>query len=516
MCPTIRPSIVLLLALACSLLASPEAAGNSSAASMPSGAPPDKEDGPAWFAAGREAARARGAGSEDARNLVLFVGDGMGPTTVTAARILAGQRGGGHGEEAVLAFERFPHSALAKTYNTDAQTPDSAGTMTAMLAGIKTRKGVLGLGPEVRRGRCAPGEPVPWPSLLARAHAVGLSTGIVTTTRVTHATPAAAYAHTQERDWEADGQLGNAARRAGCRDIAVQLVDALARGWPQVVLGGGAAMFRPAAAGGMREDGRALLDEWAGSGADVRRVDARAELLALPVDGAPVVGLFGDDHLAFEDERQAKAPDQPSLAEMTKVAIERLAARGRPFVLVVEGGRIDHAHHQGRAALALGETVALADAVAVADRLTSADDTLIIVTADHSHTLTFAGYSVRGNPILGLASDSRGPRRDLDGNAYTTLGYANGPGARIPLGSLDAADTRALDFRQPARVALEDETHGGEDVAVYARGPGAVAVRGVFEQHVLFHVMAESLPPLRAARPPSPAGDDAAATPRAR
>ncbi len=504
---SIRGHAALLLVVICGCATATSAVTPVPSVALPSGAPALGETGSAWFHAGRAAARARGAGAEDARNLILFIGDGMGPTTVTAARILAGQRAGGPGEDAVLAFERFPHTALVKTHNADAQTPDSAGTMTAMLSGTKTRIGVVGLGPEARRARCDPGVTPPWPSLLARAHVAGYSTGIVTTTRITHATPAAGFAHTPERNWEADSQMSARARSAGCLDIAVQLFDALVQGWPQVVFGGGAAMFRPRAQGGLRDDGRDLLEEWVSSTPHGHRVAGAGELRALPAGDAPVVGLFADDHLAFEDERTAQAPDQPSLAEMTRVAIERLAARGKPYVLVIEGGRIDHAHHQGRAALALGDTLALGEAVDIADRLTSVRETLVVVTADHSHTLTFAGYSARGNPILGIAADRRGLRRDLDGNPYTTLGYANGPGARTATASLEAVDVRHPRFRQPARVPLEDETHGGEDVAVYARGPGASAIRGVFEQHVQFHLMSEALPPLRGGQPPSDAAE---------
>ncbi|WP_276607859.1 alkaline phosphatase, partial [Vogesella mureinivorans] len=102
-------------------------------------------------------------------------------------------------------------------------------------------------------------------------------------------------------------------------------------------------------------------------------------------------------------------------------------------MLVVEGGRIDHAHHANNAYRALTDTIALSEAVAAARAATSLDDTLIVVTADHSHVLSFAGYSHRGNPILGKVTDRTGSddlalKRDMTGRVFTTLGYINGPG----------------------------------------------------------------------------------------
>src|SRR5688572_247258 len=113
---------------------------------------PHGESASWWYRAGAARAAANGAMAGKARNVIVFLGDGMSLTTVAAARILEGQRGGSSGEENSLAFERFPHTALSKTYNTDYQTPDSAGTMTAIATGAKTRLGVIGIGQSVARG----------------------------------------------------------------------------------------------------------------------------------------------------------------------------------------------------------------------------------------------------------------------------------------------------------------------------------------------------------------------------
>ena len=160
-----------------------------------------------------------------AKNIILFVGDGMGVSTVTAARILDGQQKGMSGEENSLSFGRFPFVGLSKTYNVDAQTPDSAGTMTAIISGVKTDIGALGVDEDVVRGDCESVDGNQVFTALELAEIAGLSTGIVTTARVTHATPAATYAKSPERDWEDNSELTAAALAAGCEDIASQLIN---------------------------------------------------------------------------------------------------------------------------------------------------------------------------------------------------------------------------------------------------------------------------------------------------
>ena len=158
-----------------------------------------------------------------ARNVIIFIGDGMGISTQTAARILQGQRAGVDGESFVTAMDRLPHAALVRTYSHDAQVADSAPT--AILAGVKTRNDVIGVGPEAAVGDCAGSRLHRLPSLFALGQRLGRATGVISTARITHATPAAAYAHTPQRDWEADVDLSEVARREGCVDIARQLVE---------------------------------------------------------------------------------------------------------------------------------------------------------------------------------------------------------------------------------------------------------------------------------------------------
>ena len=156
---------------------------------VPTVAHPDGETAAWWYRSGAARAAANGAMSGHARNVILFLGDGMSLPTVAAARILEGQRNGHPGEENQLSFETFPNTALSRTYNTDYQTPDSAGTMTAIATGVKTRLGVIGIGPAAHRGNCAEADANPLLSIVELAESAGLSTGVVTTTRLTHDHP---------------------------------------------------------------------------------------------------------------------------------------------------------------------------------------------------------------------------------------------------------------------------------------------------------------------------------------
>jgi alkaline phosphatase len=477
---------------------------------------PDAETADWWFRDGAAQAAERRAMRGHARNVIVFVGDGMSFPTVAAARILDGQRKGGPGENNRLAWETWPATAFSKTYETDAQTPDSAGTMTAMATGAKTRSGVLGIGQQARRGDCRAANATRLLTLWELAAANGMATGVVTTTRITHATPAATFTHSADRDWEDDADLPASAAADGCIDLARQLVESPFGSGPDVLMGGGRGEFMPAtqhdpeypALSGKRADGRDLIAEWQGRHPGGHYVWNARQLEAAPSSGA-LLALFEPSHMQFEHDRPADAGGEPSLAQMTRAAITRLAGNRNGYVLLVEGGRIDHASHDGNAYRALTDTIALSEAVAMADAMTSADDTLVLVTADHSHTLTFVGYPGRGNPILGKVRGISGAdgrsgslSRDANGLPYATLAYANGPGYRATAGGrpdLTNVDTADPDFRQESTVPLGSESHGGEDVGIWARGPGSDAVRGSLEQNAIFHILLQATPRLRQA-----------------
>jgi len=440
-----------------------------------------------------------------AKNVILFIGDGMSIPTITAGRIFEGQSRGVDGESNSLSFERLPYAALSKTYTHDAQVADSAPTASAMTSGVKTLNGVIGVDQTVKHDTCAGAADAAVETIFEQAEAAGLSTGIVSTARITHATPAAAYAHTPNRDWENDKTLTDEAKANGCKDIAAQLVE-----WPagdgfEVILGGGRANFLPAEMAdpevadkkGSRTDKRDLVAEWQKKYNDGVYVWNAAEFANVdPAKVGHMFGLFERSHMQYEADRQKDKAGEPSLAEMTAKAIDVLSKNDEGYVLMVEGGRIDHAHHAGNAARALVDTVALSEAVKTALDKVNLDDTLVVVTADHAHTMTINGYPKRNNPILGLAVEIDGSlSKGDDGKPYTTLQYANGPGAKKdePRADLSNVDTTDIDYLQQALVPIgESETHAGDDVAIFAAGPWAHLFHGVVEQNFIYHVMAKA------------------------
>jgi len=452
-----------------------------------------------------------------ARNVILFIGDGMGISTVTAARIYAGQLAFRDGATNKLTFETLPNVALSRTFSDDSLVTDSAPSASAMMSGVKSRNGTINVSSNVPEQDCDMGLKYPTTTLAELAEDIGMSTGAVTTTRITHATPAAVYAHTAGRDWEGGTpQKVTEKTPEGCKDIARQLIE-----WPhgdglEVAMGGGRERFLPketpdpeeAGQTGARLDGRNLVDQWLKryptNGAFVSNSRQLEDID--PAKTQHVLALFNRDHMKYELDRKQDPAGEPSLAEMTRKAIQILSRNPKGYFLMVEGGRIDHAHHAGNAARALADTVAFDEAVKAATEMTNTKDTLIIVTADHSHTLTISGYPPRGISILGVVTNLEGkPSVGLDGKPYTILSYANGPGGEAPVldqdqkpvvdaprktrENLTGKDTKTPDFIQQSLVPLTSESHGGEDVAIFASGPWSHLFNGVVDENYIFHVM---------------------------
>ena len=448
-----------------------------------------------------------------AKNVIIFVGDGMGISTLTAARIFEGQRRGESGEENRLSFEQFPYSALSKTYSANQQTSDSAPTMSAIITGVKTDEGVLSVNQNVVHADWKTVAGNETRSLLAYAEDAGKSTGIVSTARLTHATPGACYAHTPDRDWESDADIfsrSKEAYEAKFPDIARQLLDFKYGDGLEVAIGGGRSKFLPrekadpeyADRKGERLDGRDLTNEWIGKYPDAAYVWNKQQFDAIDTKKTKhLLGLFEPSMMKYDFDRPKDQAGEPSLAEMTSKSIDILTNNKKGYVLMVEAGRIDHAHHDGNAFRALTDTIALSDAVRVAANKVNLDETLIVVTADHSHTLVIQGYPARGNDILGLVREvgndgnvEPGYKLDRDKKPYTTLSYANGPGAKPgERPTLTQEQVLDPDYKQDARIPFSAETHGGEDVAIFAIGPGAQFFRGSMEQNWIFYVMADAL-----------------------
>ncbi|XP_075720226.1 intestinal-type alkaline phosphatase [Rhinoderma darwinii] len=437
-----------------------------------------------------------------AKNVIIFLGDGMGMPTVTATRILSGQLEGKLGEENELTMDTFPYIGLSKTYNVDRQVPDSAGTGTAYLCGVKGNYGTIGLTAAAKRSDCSTQAGNEVESVLKRAKAAGKSVGIVTTTRVQHASPSGNYAHIADRDWYSDANMPQEALDLKCPDIALQLISNIEI---DVILGGGRKYMtangtkdpeypNDSAQNGLRKDGRNLIIEWLNKSEGAQYVWNKEEMNQINEASATyIMGLFEPGDMKYELNRNDSS--DPSIVELTEKAIRILKKNPKGFFLFVEGGRIDHGHHDGKAKMALMEGVMFDRAIKRAGELTDIEDTLTVVTADHSHVFSFGGYTYRGSSIFGLA-----PKKARDEKSYTSILYGNGPGFSIsPEGRPDINNTSSEDnnYTPQAAVPLDSETHGGEDVAIFSKGPMAHLFHSVHEQSYIAHVMAYAacLPP---------------------
>lgn len=461
-----------------------------------------------WFKAGQTTIQeliARKQNTGRAKNVILMIADGNGVGTNYATRLYVGQQAGKLGEEEVLPYETSEfYSALVKTYNINAQTPDSAPTAGAMNTGVKQRFNLINLGGSAIHGDCATVAGNELTLMAEIAEGMGKSVGIVSTARLTHATPAAVYSKTANRNWEDELPEGCTAQK----DIASQMVDAMKSGMLDIALGGGARYFVPKGTAtpnggkGHRPDGKDLLAEINAAG--IQYASDKAGFDALDMS-KPILGMWTDSHTSYEADRPAT---EPSLTDMTRKAIEFLSQNENGFYLEIEAGRVDHANHAGNFARTAEDGKIWTEAVALADEMTNDEDTLIIVTADHEHAIAFNGYCGRGTPIHGLCykvsktGEKHSDELSLadDGKPYSVITYTNGSGTILKKeeGQNDYTGSRPevtqeeatdLDYLQQALIPMSSETHSGEDVAAYAKGPWAHLIDGTIEQNVIFHVM---------------------------
>jgi alkaline phosphatase len=429
-----------------------------------------------------------------AKNVIFFIGDGMSIPTIAATRAHMGK------EENELSFEKFPNFGYAQTYCVDAQVPDSACTATAYLGGVKTRRKAIGVNANVKISQCQINEEDHVDSIALWAQKAEKATGIVTTTRITHASPAGIFAHTSHRDWENDSNIPEACANVTTnrvRDIGRQLVENEVSRNLKVVLGGGRKNLIPKTEKdeegrpGLRNDGRNIIDEWikdkSGKG-KAKYIWHKQQLDEIDVDNTDyLMGLFENDHCMFnlDIENNNLQNQEPSLTDMTAKAIKMLQKEEKGFFLFVEGGRIDMAHHENQPLKSLEDTREFARAIDVARQMTNEANTLIVVSSDHSHAFTFSGYTNRGQDVVGIAEIS-----DEDGKPYEVLSYANGPGYPTTYDDDTRVDISLHDFKNPERrnaatVPLLSETHGGDDIGVYASGPWSHLFAGSYEQNNL-------------------------------
>ena len=438
----------------------------------------------------------------EAKNVIFFLGDGMGPVTVTASRIFK------YGEGGKLTMDTFGHTARIRTYSLDAQTTDSAPSMGAYMTGVKARNEVLSMDgstfakppsantsvtPSVSAAvnNCpATGNGSPVPTLLEQAIAKGKASGVVTTARLTHATPAATYAHICHRDAEYDISRQAVPGGAGFNAALGSGID--------VLLGGISYFWRPFNATGTprgRPDGRDLVAELQAKG--YTAVNDLASLNTAPPTGR-LIGLFdqaaSQGHMSYDLDRDPAK--EPSLTQMTVKAIDILSKNPNGYFLMVEGGRIDHALHATNAKRALADTIAFDDAIKATLGKVDLSNTLVVVTADHDHTMAFNGYSHLGNDILGKTTDikSRKPVMAADGKPFTTLVFGNGlsarNSARADLTNVDTSGNK--DYTQDVGVPLSSETHGGGDVMLFATGAGSNPFKGSLDNTKVYGLMRQA------------------------
>lgn len=443
-----------------------------------------------------------------AKNVIIFVGDGLGISTMTAGRIYQGQQNIKKmekmkkseksqnlvnstesipfdqkitcGAEYEFFFEKnLPMTGLSKTYSINKQTPDSASTATAMFSGKKTEHFNLGHPEDVDQK----------PSILEYAKKVlNKKTGFVTTTHIFHATPAALYAHHLLR-WEYKEVLSQFLNKTDCFDVA---------------LGGGSALAPPEAFSNITWTNVTVENV-----KTPMTLDSNADL--------PLIGMFSPEEMPYSDERDPKI--HPNLTEMTLFTLEKLVNENG-FFMMSEGGRIDQAHHKNYAKRALVELVELDEAIEATfkrlEELNILDETLIVLTADHSHQFVMGSYSDMGDTLFGFlpetivntdqkTSEYSRPKgydgSDVHtssdtGDWYMPLSYVTGPGGKWQ----DLNETRnetlnkfeAIDFQFPSFVRTRSATHAGEDVAIFARGPQSHLVSGSHEQSDIYYVMKEA------------------------
>ena len=423
-----------------------------------------------------------------AKNVIVLIADGCSSEQHTFARWFKG---------APLSYDPYQVGAV-KTFIADSVIADSAPAATAFAAGVRTSDRFISVGPRADVLSTLPRPPEelryrPLATVLEGAKLLKKATGIVATSRVTHATPAAYVAHTED-------------------DIMEQLVHQ----GVDVVFGGGKRHLLPKEAGGRRTDGEDLLARLVNWGYQV--VENREELMRLRA--GRVFGLFAASHMDPEIDRPRSNPGQPSLEEMTRKAIEILAQDEEGFFLMVEGSQIDWACHASDPAHLLSDLLAFDRAVAAALDFARADGrTLVLIMSDHNT----GGFSIGGRATAAIYTQLSveaflEPFRKMRASAYAMWARL-GPEKTVPRLQSVLRDGWGLDITEPEARAILDRaaanksegyaaigailcpiythvgwtTHGhtGGDVPLFAFGPGAPG--GVLDAPQIAHVCADAL-----------------------
>ncbi|QIP06660.1 alkaline phosphatase [Bradyrhizobium symbiodeficiens] len=462
-------------------------------------------------------------GPRKAKNVILFIGDGMSPAHRVAARILS--KGIAEGKSrGKLAIDDMPHMALVATAGSDSIITDSANSASAYATGHKSAVNALGVYAD--RTLSPFDDPrVETITSLARRR-LGMAIGIVTNTEIEDATPAAMIAHTR--------------RRAAYDEIVEQFFAAR----PDVLMGGGSANFLPkSAVGSRRKDETDYIAKFRDAGYQVATTAGELSASAAKPETDKLLGLFATGNMDGALDRKflrgggvKKFPEQPDLTEQVQAALKLLSRKESGFFLMVESGMIDKYAHLLDMERAVFDTIMLDNAVRQTREWARArgEDTLILVLADHNHP----------NSLVGTVNDDMGttpnvPLRERVG-VYDQAGFPNYPppdadgypsrvdvSRRLAIFSASLPDHYET-FRpkidnpnEPTVKAGDDGTfkandkykdvpgavlrpgnlsamigasvHSGEDVILTATGPGSDGVRGSMDNTEVFRVMADAL-----------------------
>uniref|UniRef100_A0A5K3FPB1 Alkaline phosphatase n=1 Tax=Mesocestoides corti TaxID=53468 RepID=A0A5K3FPB1_MESCO len=419
-----------------------------------------------------------------AKNVIMLLGDGMGMPTISAGRFYSAQKYDQNGSSSIHPFEYWPFNTMARTYDLETMVTDSASSATAYLTGTKTRTGMIGLDGTVGYQQCGV-----WPkssyteSVLEAAVKAGKATGIVTSTRITHASPSGCYGHVSFRDLEDDSAVHKMcpeqAAAMPCQDLACQLITYNPD--INVMIGGGQKYFYPdtvelpsdAKTKGTRLDKQNLAQMWIDNqekkGRKYCYISKPTDLANCNADEVDyILGLPYGSHMPYTHELTW---EEPTLLQYVQTAVKVLERQKQGYFLFIESGRIDHAHHDNEGRRSLDEMAHFDLIVTYLQNTVNLNETLIILTADHSHTFELVGQPGRFQNILGL--DQYYSQHTNDKMPLQGLNYMNGPNGLTNESRKNPAvlDTYAWTYKQQTLVPLSFASHGGDDVGVYATGP---------------------------------------------
>jgi alkaline phosphatase len=475
-----------------------------------------------------------GTGPRKAKYVILFMGDGMSVANRTAARILSKgiKEGKYYGE---LSFDDMPHMALLGTSGVDSIITDSANLMSAYTTGHKSSVNALGVYAARNKDNLAHPKVETITELVKRK--TRMAVGIVSDAEIEDATPAGMVAHTR--------------RRADKDIIAEQLFLSGA----DVIMGGGSAYFLPQTTpGSKRKDTNNYIDFFQRTGFRLATTDAEMVAAATDPRTTKLLGLFQPENMDGALDRHflkkgsvEQFPNQPDVADMTRAALAVLSRNRDGFVLIVEAGIIDKYNHPLDWERSVYDTIMLANAVQVAkDFAAKRNDTLIIVTPDHTHGVSIVGTIDDGKPgpemrdKVGVYSEAGFPNYpppDADGypprvdvSRRLAMFYGDFPdyyetfaphleGPNVPAVKKDKdyiANTMYKDVPGPMlRVGnlphnADTGTHTADDAILTAMGPASEEFHGFMENVEVFRVMVDALglgvPQRQAKKPAAVAG----------